>query len=425
VAASGGESFGDLTPISVESISKVHLTPSLLNISSTPYSHSMASLRTQRARFSHLPKTISFHSLPATSRLLQHPHLYQFRYKSHARPSSSAQPSDKHTVPSTTSTSSIPLSDDINPPPSTRPADLDIPESLPDTAPATDKVKRYFSIGRAYLSFYKTGLKNVYHNYCASLPIRRSLGIPARLPTAPPAAAFYAKPNSKGKYGSEDESHNGNQHLPTKTSRSTFQLLHRAAYDVRRMIPFTLILIICGELTPFLVLAFGNAVTPYTCRIPRQIEKYRSQRLSQKTKALSAHAAAVDGSVTPPEAGSEEEMRVIAQFVNKSWVEKASDEEVLRACAVLGLAKSHTMPSFLVGMLYRRRLKNFVEYLKLDDDLLRKCGGAKAMEAAELRIAVEERAGFGLAMGEEEWQAERMQRRWLEKWLERGTKIEL
>ncbi|KAL3485176.1 hypothetical protein BJX62DRAFT_217614 [Aspergillus germanicus] len=377
----------------------------------------MASLRTQRARLSHLHTSLPFQSLPVTSCLLQHSHL-QLRYKSHARPSSSAQPADKRTVPSTTSTSSIPLSDDINPPPSTLPADLDIPESLPDTAPAGDKVKRYFSIGRAYLSFYKTGLKNVYHNYRASLPIRRSLGITARLPTAPPAAAFYAKQQSHGKSGSKGEK----QLLATKTSRSTFQLLHRAAHDVRRMIPFSLILIICGELTPFLILAFGNAVTPYTCRIPRQIEKYRSKRLSQKTKALSAHSAAVDGSVTPPEVGSEEEMRVISQFVNKSWVEKASDQEVLRACAVLGLAESHTMPSFLVGMLYRRRLRNFVEYLGLDDELMRKCGGAKALEAIEVRVAVEERAGFGVAMGEEGWQAEIVQRRWLEKWLERTKK---
>ncbi|KAJ0417172.1 hypothetical protein BJY00DRAFT_303588 [Aspergillus carlsbadensis] len=386
----------------------------------------MASLRTQGARLPHLPTSILFHSLPVASRLLQHPHILQLRYsshgKSHNRPSSSAQPTDKRTLPSTTSTSSIPLSDDINPPPSTRPADLDLPESLPDTAPASDKVKRYISIGRAYLSFYKTGLKNVYHNYRASLPIRRSLGIQAYLPTAPPVAAFYAKSTPKGKSRSKEEGHNEKQLLKTMTSRSNLQLLRRAAFDARRMIPFTLILIICGELTPLVLLAFGNGVTPYTCRVPRQIQKYRSERLSRKTAALSAHAVAVDGSVTPPKVGSEEEMRVISQFVNKRWVEKASAEEVIRACAVLGVTQWHTMPSFLVQMLYRRRLKNYVEYLGLDDELMRKCGGAKALDAVEVRLAVEERAGFGVAMGEEEWQAEGVQRRWLEKWLERKEK---
>ncbi|KAL2836784.1 hypothetical protein BJY01DRAFT_52416 [Aspergillus pseudoustus] len=385
----------------------------------------MASLRAQRARLSHFPTQTPYLpiSLPLTSRLqLLQPQL-NLRYsshspghghsKSHTRPSSSAQPTEKRTVPSTTSTSSIPLSDDINPPPSTRPADLALPDSLPDTAPAADKVKRYFSIGRAYLSFYKTGLKNVYHNYRASLPIRRSLGIPANLPTAPPLQAFYAQTKSKKKNADT-------QILETKTSRSTFQLLHRAAHDVRRMIPFSIILIVCGELTPLLVLAFGNAVTPYTCRVPRQIEKERSQRLSRKTAALSAHAAAVDGSITAPRAGSDEEMRVISQFVNKDWVERASEAEVLRACAVLGLAKTHERPSFLVGLLYRRRLRGFVKYLALDDELMRKCGGVSALEAVEVRVAVEERAGFGVADGEEGWQAERVQRRWLEKWLERG-----
>jgi hypothetical protein len=63
-----------------------------------------------------------------------------------------------------------------------------------------------------------------------------------------------------------------------------------------------------------------------------------------------------------------------------------------------------------------------VEYLALDDELMRKCGGAKALEAIEVRVAVEERAGFGVAMGEEGWQAEIVQRRWLEKWLERTEK---
>ncbi|KAL3458521.1 hypothetical protein BJX64DRAFT_223518 [Aspergillus heterothallicus] len=393
----------------------------------------MASLRTQRARLSHLQtQTTPYLVFPLTSRLLQPQHQH-LRYgshghghghgKSHARPSSSAQPTEKRTVPSTTSTSSIPLTDDINPPPSTRPADLDLPDSLPPTAPATDKVKRYFSIGRAYLSFYKTGLKNVYHNYRASLPIRRSLGIPANLPTAPAAAAFYGminnNNNNKPKKAKEGET-GKNALARLKTSRSTFQLLHRAAYDVRRMIPFTLILIICGELTPLLVLAFGNAVTPYTCRVPRQIEKYRAQRLSRKTAALSARAAEVEGSVTAPQAGSEEEMQVISKFVDAEWVEKASDVEILRACAVLGLAKTHQRPGFLVGMVYRRRLRKFVEYLGLDDELMRNCGGVKALEAVEVRVAVEERAGYGVADGEEGWQAERVQRRWLEKWLKRG-----
>lgn len=42
------------------------------------------------------------------------------------------------------------------------------------------------------------------------------------------------------------------------------------------------------------------------------------------------------------------------------------------------------------------------------------------MEAAEVSIAVEERGGVGVADGKEYWEAEREERRWLERWLGRA-----
>ncbi|BAE63294.1 hypothetical protein F9C07_12096 [Aspergillus flavus] len=332
--------------------------------------------------------------------------------KTHTRPSSSAQPATSR-VPSTSSTATTSPANDVNPPPSTRPADLNLPDPVSRSAATADKLKRYIAMGRAYLSFYKTGLKNVYHNYRASLPIRRSLGLPAYLPTSPPPAppSSNSQSNKSTAFRKAIES--------VKLSRSSFQLVRRAAYDVRRMIPFTLILIVCGEMTPLAVLALGNAVTPFTCRVPQQLEKDRAQRVARKRAALVAQQAATSGSVTPPAAGSDLELDILVKmYTNLEWIESASAEEILRACAVLNLVKTHTRSSVLLS-LYRARLQRYAEYLSLDDQLIRRCGGVRAMEGAEVRTAVEERGGVGVTEGKGGWDAERDERRWLEKWLER------
>ncbi|PLB51720.1 hypothetical protein P170DRAFT_433588 [Aspergillus steynii IBT 23096] len=328
--------------------------------------------------------------------------------KSHSRPSSSAQPATS-AAPSTSSTATTSLADDVNPPPSTRPADLNLPDAIASSASAAEKLKRYVAMGRAYLSFYKTGLKNVYHNYRASIPLRSSLGLAPYLPISPP-------PPAKGGKAAAFRDAVHALHL----SRSNFQLIRRAAYDIRRMIPFTLMLIVCGEFTPLIVLALGSAVTPFTCRVPRQLEKDRTQSIARKRAALTAHEVARSGSMSPVAAGSEPELDLLARaYTRPAWIESASAEEILRACATLGLVKSHTRSTALVSLLYRARLQRYAEYLDLDDRLIRRCGGVTAMEAAEVRIAVDERGGVGLAEGSEGWDVEREERRWLERWLER------
>ncbi|GIC86518.1 uncharacterized protein Aud_002892 [Aspergillus udagawae] len=331
----------------------------------------------------------------------------------HTRSPSCAQPASP-IVPSTSSTATTSLANDVNPPPSTRPADLNLPEPVSASAGAADKLKRYVALGRAYLSFYKTGLKNVYHNYRASLPLRRSLGLPAYLPISPPPAPSTSSTDSKTtRFRTAVHSQ--------RLSRANFQLVRRAAYDVRRMIPFSLILIVCGEMTPLAVLFLGNAVTPFTCRVPQQIKKARLQRAARKRAALAAHQAQSRGSVTGPAAGSDAELELLArEFTHAGWVEKASAQEILQACAALGLVRTHTRPPALVSWLYRPRLRRYVEYLALDDELIRQGGGVPAMEAAEVSIAVEERGGVGVADGKECWEAEREERRWLQRWLERA-----
>lgn len=193
---------------------------------------------------------------------------------------------------------------------------------------------------------------------------------------------------------------------------------------MRRLIPFALTLIICGEFTPIIVLALGNAITPFTCRIPRQVEKARAKRVDVKRDALTAHQAAATGSLTPFAAGSGQELDLLANcYADLDWVQAASVEEVLRACAVFNLSKSRVRHPMLGSVVYRPRLRKYAEYLRLDDQLIREGGGVKAMEASEVRIAVDERGGVDIGEGKDGWQLERDERRWLEQWLERRRRF--
>jgi hypothetical protein len=69
-------------------------------------------------------------------------------------------------------------------------------------------------------------------------------------------------------------------------------------------------------------------------------------------------------------------------------------------------------------MIYRPRLARHLEYLAIDDGMIRAGGGVRAMNAAEVRIAVEERGGVDVsASAKDRSHAENVERRWLEQWL--------
>jgi hypothetical protein len=322
----------------------------------------------------------------------------------------SRRPSPSPPRPSPPTTVSTPSKNEINPPISTLPADLVTPSPLSSSAGAADKLKRYVEYGRAYLTFYKTGLKNVYHNYRASLPLRKRLGLPAYIPISPPRTSTY---NAREAPSIRKESGLG---------RAQFQLVRRSASDVCRMIPFTMILIVCGEFTPLIVPIFGSAITPATCRVPSQVEKERVAATNRKRAALDVYIASLeDKSLTLLKADSVEQMCLLAKrFADPAWAASADPASVLRACAVFGLVKRHdkTAGSLLAGVIYRPRLARYVEYLAIDDGMIRVGGGVSAMNATEVRTAVEERGGVDVSSGtQDRKQAEKLERRWLEQWL--------
>ncbi|KAI0887017.1 uncharacterized protein GGS22DRAFT_159185 [Annulohypoxylon maeteangense] len=138
-------------------------------------------------------------------------------------------------------TSPLTPSTTLNPPASTRPPPLELPTRDPTTSTFT----YWFRFGKAYMSFYKTGLKAIFTN--------RSLLTQSA----------------------------------TTTTRSDILLRERVHHDIFRVPTFGLLLLLCGELTPFVVLAFPH-LTPYTCRIPKQIDALRRRAEARRTSSFSA-----------------------------------------------------------------------------------------------------------------------------------------
>ncbi|KAJ5710769.1 hypothetical protein N7488_004925 [Penicillium malachiteum] len=314
---------------------------------------------------------------------------------------------------------------EINPPITTFPPDLDLLTIKSAKEQGLFNVKSLFTIARAYLGFYKSGIFNVYHNYRASIPIRKALGLAIFIPTSPTHNISHLRSSLNTE--SSSTTSNG-----TIVGRAQYQLTHRSALDIRRLIPFATIVAICGEFTPLLLPYLGKSITPSTCRIPDQIHKERVKAIEAKSAALASQADL--DKIPTPVPGSREEIRYIMKYLNIHWVKRADNEAVLRACAVLKLSNAFQRRKwvgaefgvfwdFLVFAILRPRLVRYVRYLELDDTLIRDAGGPAGLSEKELQLAVEERGAVDVGWGLEE-KAESVRREWLEMWLEERVNIE-
>ncbi|KAJ5742205.1 hypothetical protein N7533_011614 [Penicillium manginii] len=191
----------------------------------------------------------------------------------------------------------------------TVPAPLDLPARQPGQGAAS----HLYATGKAYLAFYRTGLRHVWLNYRSARGIQRSLRDQGL--TVPQAIA-------KG-----------------RLTRAQFQLLHRNRHDIRRVPLFALVCVCCGELTPLVVLLLANQV-PWTCRTPSQVRKSR-----QRQDALRI---------------SGQQQQNIAHNGN-------GREALVRASGVLGLRGRWLRPP--KGVL-QHRLDRHVNYLECDDRLI-------------------------------------------------------
>ncbi|RMD42279.1 hypothetical protein DV735_g2822, partial [Chaetothyriales sp. CBS 134920] len=148
---------------------------------------------------------------------------------------------------------------------STRPPHLD----MPTKQEGQSLVSYYYAVGKAYLAFYKTGLRNVRSNWREYRELRAWIH-----PFTIVAAARYGGQQWKTKKPVIDPAtgvQTTSNHMPVPhISRREFQLYYRTISDVLKLIPFTFVLLICGEFTPLAILLFGNSIVPLPCRIPAQ-----------------------------------------------------------------------------------------------------------------------------------------------------------
>lgn len=252
------------------------------------------------------------------------------------------QPSSEHKPPPKPEV--LPSRDEINPSAISRPPPLNLPERQPDTS----TVKHLFNTGKAYLTFYKTGLKQIW----GMTQLVRS--------------------------GSLSEE-----------ARSTIVLRQRWSHDVRRLPLFAVILLVCGEFTPFVVLLVPQAV-PFTCRIPQQVQKLRKRA---------------------------EERRRIAREEVKNVERESTEVKMPLQARILGLMNGlWDRVGWVPTRLARRKVENWLGFIVRDDEMLVKGGGVEALQGDEVVLACIDRGINTVDRDVEEL------RKVLGKWLKLTTK---
>ncbi|KAK6505209.1 hypothetical protein TWF481_007127 [Arthrobotrys musiformis] len=254
----------------------------------------------------------------------------------------------------------------INGPLSTLPAPLDIPAPR---KPGESLFGYYFKLGKGYLSFYKTGLKN----------------------------AAWVNPRLAGPVMARWRDDRGYAGIVQNKwiTRSDLQLLKRNQHDFRRIPLFAILFTICGEFTPFLVAIFSNIV-PITCRIPTQIEYDRKKRERRITASFESFLPST--SINRPVEGLDK----------LSWKEKVHCSTVVGRHS--GLWPSRVLP-LPFGFVLHKRLARYEVYIATDDLLIAKGGGVMRLSPPELEIACVDRGIKVLGKSEQQLRAD------LQRWL--------
>ena len=157
------------------------------------------------------------------------------------------------TTPSTTSTADSVQREEhnslINPPAFTIPPPLDVPKRKPGQFYIT----YLYSRGRAFLRFFKSGLKNVWTMYRAAQVIKRRQDIAKNSSqSAIPATSNLTDPQPPS---------------ISSITRAEFQLLQRNRSALSKVAPFGLFIFVFAEFSPILLL-YVTSIVPEQCQLP-------------------------------------------------------------------------------------------------------------------------------------------------------------
>lgn len=231
----------------------------------------------------------------------------------------------------------------LNPPASTRPPLLTTPDrSAFDSAP-----KYFFQLGKAYLKFYKDGLKSVFAN-------RRLLKEKLQRTPAEDRPSIF-NPSV----------------VPKSFSRADWVLMWRVRHDMLRLPFFGLMLIVIGEFTALVVL-YVDGVVPYVCRIPKQIATGLRRAEERRREAFDDFEAKYPHGVLSPQ-------------VNES----VAKSHVLKSLHMSGAMWDRL--GFVPPGMWKIKGRLRMAFLQGDDKNIIEDGGPTGLEMDELKIACAER----------------------------------
>lgn len=252
----------------------------------------------------------------------------------------------------------------LNPPRTTRPPKL----STPNREAHETYFKYLFELGKAYVTFYKEGVKSVWGN--RKLLKEKYERTPKNdLPTI-------WNPS----------------YVPKSFSRADWVFMWRTRHDMLRLPVFGLMLIVIGEFTVFVVAAC-EGVVPYPCRIPSQI--FHSQQRAEARRKL---------------AFDQLEAKYPAGPFDPSLSKLTARNHVLRSLYLSGDPWEY-IGGYVPPGLWQIKGRLRLAFLEGDDKNMVEDGGPMGLDNEELRLACVDRGLDILGKSETEL------RGWLGDWL--------
>ena len=284
--------------------------------------------------------------------------------------------------------------DGINPPLTTLPPPLNLPEKSPDTSTPV----YWFRIGRAYGKFYIAGVKQTWANY------KKAASLRARIHSS----------NS----GTENDNYPPRRYLGLVPppllldievfmrreglTRSQLQLLVREREDVKKLPLFAILVALFGEWLP-LIVPFIPGRVPRTCRIPKQVAGMRKAIEDLRKASFRQGISAPQGGVLYALRERVKNTRRIEEEVNRETKKLKKDDEELEA--ELGAEEAHDIMSLrlqpanwlaveMTESLDRDQLKHVSANLGLHGKMLDRITGGDSSLTALLKMRVAKRLHY-------------------------------
>ena len=259
----------------------------------------------------------------------------------------------------------------VNPPDSTYAPPLDVSKR----SSGQGVVSYLLQCGKAYTAFYKEGIRRVWRNHKLAQQVSSKLRSVARNTNG--AARLSNIITSAGVVS-----------LPP-LSRAEWQVMRRSRKDILRLPGFSLLVLLLGEWIP-LIAPWITPVVPIPCRIPSQVRKELEsleRRRRERIRSLGMVYALPDTRPQPAAGKTSESTVLEIEQLNVPTLQKLSAQ--LSAHSAIWDLLHLDPPTSLLRWSVGRHL----QYLDVDDAMIRRDGGVTALNAEEVRLACIER-GF-------------------------------